>query len=71
MANKRVRCVRCELLDRRQKSKSIHYITNNTGDKIPVCSVCLLEIKEEEDYLESLKRELEDDGFSRSSEEFD
>jgi hypothetical protein len=43
-------------------------MTTDLGDKIPVCALCLLEIKDEEDYLESLKSILEDDGFDRSGE---
>jgi hypothetical protein len=58
------KCVRCESLERPQKSKTIHYIPNDSGDKIPVCSVCILEIKEEEEFLKSIS----EDG---SSEEFD
>ena len=50
-------CVRCELLDRPQKSKSIHYVTTSLGEKLPICSACILELKEEEDFLESLKEE--------------
>jgi hypothetical protein len=55
-------CVRCEMLDRPQKSKSIHYMTLESGEKVPMCATCLLEIKEEEDFLESLSEENDGSG---------
>lgn len=51
MAAKKVKCVRCESLERPQKSKSITFIKNAVGESIPLCSMCILEIKEEEDFF--------------------
>jgi len=62
MARKRGNtCVRCESLERKQKSKSIIYITNDLGEKIPICSVCAIEIEEEENFIKSLLEYTEED----------
>lgn len=45
------KCVRCESLDRPQKSRKIYKIKNHFGDEVPVCSSCLEEIAEEEEYF--------------------
>jgi len=48
---KKVKCVRCESLDRKQQSKKIVY----TKDGIPLCTVCMLEAAEEEEYFKHLE----------------
>jgi len=58
MANK---CVRCESLERPQKSKRIHLVKTPSGGEIPICAKCLLEIQEEEDFVKSLREEEEDE----------
>jgi hypothetical protein len=58
---KRVKCFRCDSLDRPQKSKSIYLVKNELGEITPICAVCVVEIKEEEDYLESLKEKFEEE----------
>ena len=57
MASKK--CVRCESLERKQASRKIYYINNNLGDKIPICSVCLLELDEEDQLFNNLDNESE------------
>lgn len=57
MRAKRLKCVRCESLERPQKSKSIHYVKNALGESIPLCSVCILEMKEEEDFIRLVQEE--------------
>ena len=54
---KRKKCVRCESLERVQQSKSIYLVKNSLGEFIPLCSVCVIEVKEEEEFLNSLKEE--------------
>ena len=49
-SRKKVKCVRCESLERKQKSPDIHYL----DEEVPVCAVCLQEIVEEEDYFKRL-----------------
>jgi hypothetical protein len=66
---KRSRCFRCETLERPQQSKSIYLLKNDLGEMVPLCAVCLVEVKEEEDYLESLKETIEEDELG--SEDFD
>ena len=64
---KKAKCIRCEALERPQQSKHVYSIKNSIGDMITLCAVCILEIKEEEDYFK--KSIFEDDGIG--SEEFD
>jgi hypothetical protein len=52
MASKK-RCVRCESLERKQKTRQVIY----TGP-IPVCLVCMQEIAEMESFF---KKELEEE----------
>jgi hypothetical protein len=47
----KVKCVRCESLERPQKSKAVTFIKNAIGESIPLCSSCILEIKEEEVFI--------------------
>jgi hypothetical protein len=63
---KHKRCIRCEALERPQQSKMLYSITNQIGDTISLCAVCVIEIKEEEDYF---KNEIEED--ESRSENFD
>jgi len=60
MASKK--CVRCESLDRKQKSRKIHMVKGSSEEEIPICSVCLLEMQEEEDFINSLKEEEDESG---------
>ena len=47
---KKVRCIRCEALDRKQKY--IATLTKNAlGDLIPLCTLCIAEIGEEEEIF--------------------
>jgi len=55
------KCIRCESLDRKQKGKKIYKVKNRFGDEIPVCVVCLEEIAEEEEYFNSLEKDIEDE----------
>jgi hypothetical protein len=57
VSRKKNLCVRCEALGRKQLGGSIHYFSGTTGDKVPVCSVCLLEIKEEEFFMNNLEED--------------
>ena len=50
MGNK-LKCVRCESLEIKQRSKAVTMITNTLGDKIPLCSVCIVEITDEEEFF--------------------
>lgn len=59
MVSKR-KCVRCESLDRKQKSNKIHYVKITEEESIPICSKCLLEIQDEKEFIESIK-EIEED----------
>jgi hypothetical protein len=52
MASKKVKCVRCEMLERKQRSKYVY-----TVGGVSLCGVCVLEVKEEEEFIESLKEE--------------
>lgn len=52
-----MKCVRCETLDRPQKSRSVYMVKNELGESVPLCAVCIIEVGEEEDFLESLKEE--------------
>jgi hypothetical protein len=61
------KCVRCESLERKQKSRKIHYLKISEEESIPLCSVCILEIQDEKDLIESLKLEENESG----SEEID
>jgi hypothetical protein len=58
---KKVKCVRCESLERPQKSKVVYSIANAAGDKIPLCAVCVIEIKEEEDFFKEFREGEEDE----------
>ncbi len=52
MSNKKkIKCVRCESLDRRQKSPHLQYL----DEEIPICDFCLQEIAEEEEYFKQLE----------------
>jgi hypothetical protein len=64
MRAKKLRCVRCESLERSQKSKSIHYVKNALGESIPLCSTCILEMKEEEDFIRLAQEEDENESGS-------
>jgi hypothetical protein len=57
------KCVRCEMLERKQKSSHIQYI-----GMVPLCDTCLEEIAEEELFFKIREEELEDES---GSEEFD
>ena len=59
-------CVRCEILGRKQKSKEVHYILNELGESVPICSACLLEIKEEDETF----KQIEEEDYDRSSEDY-
>ena len=48
---KRIKCVRCETLERPQKNRATSWIKNTLGDTIPLCSLCILEIEEEEEIF--------------------
>jgi len=48
---KKQRCIRCESLERPPQSKTIYSIKNPFGESIPLCAVCIVEIKEEEDFF--------------------
>lgn len=62
MKRKKRKCIRCESLERPQQSKSVYLVKNSAGGEfIPLCSVCILEIKEEEEFLNSLKEIDEDE----------
>lgn len=39
---------------RKQKSKAIYPMKLETGDTVYICSECLIEIKEEDEFLNSL-----------------
>jgi hypothetical protein len=65
---KKMKCVRCETLDRSQKSKSVYMVKNELGESIPLCAVCIIEIREEEDFLESLKEEEDAAGGERTDQ---
>ena len=54
---RRAKCVRCESLERPQKSKEIHYVKNQLGESVPICSQCILELKEEEDFVRLIQEE--------------
>ena len=54
MASKQ-KCVRCESLERKQKSRKIHYLKISEEESIPLCSTCLSEIQDEKELIESLK----------------
>lgn len=56
-----VSCVRCESLERPQKSKKIYWVKNSLGDEVPLCSVCLLELEEEKFFLKDLEDLPEDE----------
>jgi len=51
MVSKKVKCVRCEALDRKQQSKKIMY----TKDGVPLCTICIQEVAEEEEYFKHLE----------------
>lgn len=68
MASKRKYCVRCESLERPQKNNRIHLVKTPSGGEIPICATCLLEIQEEEDFINSLKEEEEE--YESGSESF-
>ena len=59
---KKVGCVRCESLERPQRSKAIYQIKNYIGELIPLCAVCVIEVKEEEDFFKLLKEEEDEPG---------
>ena len=63
---KKDKCTRCESLDRKQQSKTIMY----TKDGIPMCTICMQEIAEEEEYFKRLEVEGEDEDDYGSCEEF-
>ena len=67
MANKKQTCIRCEALERKQQSKIVYDITNPIGDKIPLCAVCIVEMKDEEDFFGALDKTLEDDELGSES----
>ena len=46
MTAKKKRCVRCESLDRKQKSKAVTEI-----NEVYICDFCLQEIAEEEEFF--------------------
>lgn len=46
MTVKKKRCVRCESLDRKQKSKAVNEING-----VYICDFCLQEIAEEEEFF--------------------
>lgn len=58
---KKVKCVRCEALERKQKSKSVTLVKVGDRGLIPLCSACILEIEEEEKFVRSLQEEDEDE----------
>ena len=64
MRAKRLKCIRCESLERPQKSKSIYYVKNTLGESIPLCSTCILEMKEEEDFIRLAQEEEVDESGS-------
>jgi hypothetical protein len=66
MAGK-VRCVRCESLERKQKSRKIVY--SGPDGSIPLCSVCIQEIAEM-DLFFKIQQE-EDEEYEPGSEIFD
>lgn len=58
-------CVRCESLDRPMKGKLLYKVKNHFGDEVPMCSFCLEEIVEEEEYFKEVGED------ESGSEEFD
>jgi len=54
---RKAKCVRCESLERPQQSKTIHYVKNQLGESVPICSQCILEMKEEEDFVRLIQEE--------------
>lgn len=67
MKRKKLKCVRCESMERPQKSHAVYVIKNALGEPIPLCAACIVEIRDEEDFFESLKEEEEDDEFGGES----
>ena len=62
----KVICVRCESLERKQKSKSVVWIKNDIAEKIPICSVCVLEMEEEDKFIKNFLESLDDESGSES-----
>jgi hypothetical protein len=60
MVSKKVRCVRCESLERRQRSSKIVY--SGPDGSIPICSVCMQEIAEIEVLFKGTEEEDESGG---------
>lgn len=57
----RIKCVRCETLERRQQSPHIQYV-----GLVPLCSICMQEIAEEELFFKTREEEIEDESGSES-----
>jgi hypothetical protein len=55
------KCVRCETLERKQQSPHIQYV-----GLVPLCSVCMQEIAEEELFFKIREEETEDESGSES-----
>ena len=58
----RIKCVRCETLERKQQSSHIQYV-----GLVPLCSVCMQEIMEEELFFKIREEEIEDESGSEST----
>ena len=52
MANKKDKCVRCEALERPQRSKVVHKVLG-----VPICSVCIEELVEETFFFKDLEED--------------
>jgi hypothetical protein len=54
------KCVRCELLERKQQSKQILY--SGPDGSIPICSVCMQEIAEMDILFKNIEVEEDEPG---------